>query len=1013
MKTKRLPIMFKRKIGKMEDKYTGVTPAAVQGHIALELNTKTKLRKNQSIAIQSSLDSDFTSGVHFHATGTGKSWIALEIALAFNNRYANKHILWVCEHKSILIEQFARETLIQRGYKHLFDKFIVINYAGRKNSQWVDNVNSAMIWNKPILLVINRAYLVSSNNYQKLRAKFGLVIHDECHSVSNKTTQAFYDFFMKKQEDLRCIGFSATPLSGQKPFDKTLSSYTISDAFKDGIVVKPVIRWVNYSEKLSQLDIIKIFRKDIDILPYKKVIVWCGMIEYAKSMAELWSCAYPQSQICLDTSDDSEEVSEFKGYDEFAKSEGNAFLFCACKHREGSDIKNLDCCVFLDRVQERTAKTFVQCVGRVLRLDKSGKKKYGLIIDVRAKSPIEVCDRMNQYINPGNNSFPWDYSFSYGKFNNKVVKLNQLVLRKSPIVNISKNIACEELSVSEDDLVKRFVRPLPKCDVYLRRLRREMDMIIGKDLGHNIVLALEVLDMTKNMPHVTRGSCGSSLVCYLLGISHVDPVKYKISFARFLNQYRNNLPDIDFDFPHMLRDEVFLKLQLRWPGKIARISNHIHFHKKSAIRQALRDNGVSGFVGKYEINDRLRKLSVKDRQKVIKDAEGLEETFRGYSLHCGGVVFFADGIPESLKLPGKDGIIGQVSLNKEDVARDKNFKIDILSSRALSQLYAAKKYRLIDFYANHDDEATSNLISCGDNIGITLAESPLMRKAMLKIRPKCLDDVAACMAIIRPTAKEARDSLIPVDIDNHIIYDDDAIDFIMRALDCDEDLADKYRRAFAKHDKEVINQLKSSLPKNKQPILKKLSCLRKYGFCKAHAYSYAQLVWQLAYCKAHHPIEFWKATLKNCKSFYRKWVHMYEASCVGVNVLTEMSKSDVSIYSDSRSQKDYTLPLIEQLRRYGYWHMSDDLFIPDCCCRRISGDKVYFNGIIACSRLLSLEPGKDSSVVMSLGIGKGEYIEVTANGKLPNVARMVGCKGNGRLTDLVTMSIECYKFEFY
>jgi len=980
------------------------------------------LRQNQLKAIKSSVDSDFESGVHFHATGTGKSWIALEILLAFRHRYPDKHVLWICEHKSVLVEQFSKQTLRERGYRRVFDEFILIDYAGKKHSEWVDNVNSAMIWKKPILLIVNRAYLVSSNNYTKLRAKFGLVIHDECHSVSNKTTQAFYDYFIKKQDGIKCIGFSATPLSGTVPFDKTLSQYTISDAYKDGVVVKPIIRWVNSSDKLSQVDIIRIFKNNINELPYKKVIVWCGMITYAKHMAELWSCAFPDSLICLDTSEQnlSEDETGFSGYEEFKESENNAFLFCACKHREGSDIRNLDCCVFLDRVQERTAKTFVQCVGRVLRLDKSGRKQYGLIIDVRAKSPIEVCDRMNQYINPGNNTFPWDYSFSYGRINNKLIKFNKLVLLKEPNcsnVTLSSEVVKEgkPFTVTEEDLVKRFVRDVPSDLVYQTRLRRELDMIIGKDLGHNIVLALEVLDMTKNMPHITRGSCGSSLVCYLLGISHVDPVKYRISFARFLNQYRNNLPDIDFDFPHMLRDEVFLKLQLRWPGKIARISNHIHYHKKSAIRQSLRENGVTGFVGKYEINDKLRALGAKERQKVLKDAEQLEDTFRGYSLHCGGVVFFSDGIPEDLKLSTKkDGIIGQVILNKEDVARDKNFKIDILSSRALSQLYSANKYRLIDFYANHDDIATSELISRGDNIGITLAESPLMKKAMLKLRPTCLDDVAACMAIIRPTAKEARDSLIPVSLENHIIYDDDAIEFIMKALGCDEDLADKYRRAFAKHDKKVIEELKKELPKDKRPVLKKLACLRKYGFCKAHAYSYAQLVWQLAYCKAHYPVQFWKAALKHCHSFYRKWVHMYEASCVGVDVLAEIGKRDTSIYADARSKKTFDIPLIEQLRRYGFWQMKDDLFIPDCYCRMERG-MVHFSGIIASSRTLSFEPGKDSSVVIYLGIGKQhiDYIEVTMNGKIPNLSEMVGCRGVGRMTDHITNSIDVVKFEFY
>ena len=70
--------------------------------------------------------------------------------------------------------------------------------------------------------------------------------------------------------------------------------------------------------------------------------------------------------------------------------------------------------------------------------------------------------------------------------------------------------------------------------------------------------------------------------------SYVDPIKYNISFARFINSYRDNLPDIDFDFPHYLRDEVFLKLFQKWGHCVARISNHNYYHEKSALRESLR-----------------------------------------------------------------------------------------------------------------------------------------------------------------------------------------------------------------------------------------------------------------------------------------------------------------------------------------------------------------------------------------------------------------------------------------
>ena len=64
----------------------------------------TMLRNNQSHAIACSIENDFASGVHFQATGTGKSWIALHLALAFNQRYPHANLLWLCEQKSILSE---------------------------------------------------------------------------------------------------------------------------------------------------------------------------------------------------------------------------------------------------------------------------------------------------------------------------------------------------------------------------------------------------------------------------------------------------------------------------------------------------------------------------------------------------------------------------------------------------------------------------------------------------------------------------------------------------------------------------------------------------------------------------------------------------------------------------------------------------------------------------------------------------------------------------------------------
>ena len=85
-------------------------------------------------------------------------------------------------------------------------------------------------------------------------------------------------------------------------------------------------------------------------------------------------------------------------------------------------------------------------------------------------------------------------------------------------------------------------------------------------------------------------------------------------------------------------------------------------------------------------------------------------------------------------------------------------------------------------------------------------------------------------------------------------------------------------------------------------ILKTNGKLRKYSFCKAHAFSYAQLVYKLAYEKVHNRRKFWSSAIRNSKSSYRKWVHLYEASRNGINV-NIMDNKDCSIYAETRKKK--------------------------------------------------------------------------------------------------------------
>ncbi len=958
----------------------------------------TYLRENQRKAINISKENDFLSGIHFHATGTGKSWIALELILEFHKKFPHKNILWMCEQKSILIEQFKDEILKEKKYYHIYDLFHILNYSEVKDKNWTTNVN--LDNNKPLLLIINRSFLVSQCKYKNIEKNIDLIIHDECHSIKNNTTQQFYNYIIEKNKNISCIGFSATPYLEIEPYKNILSEYTIYDAYCDDIIIPPKIKWIESDNYINDYDFLEICKSNIEKLYYKKIIVWCGIIDKCYELAELWKKKFNNFLVAIDTSKENNNL-----FEEFAKKEKNAILFCACKHREGSDIKNLDCCIFLDKVENRNPKTFIQCLGRVLRKDKDNKKEYGLMLDLKASSCIKICDRMNMYLN-SNNGFPWIYDYQEKTINNMQIIEHSLLLRQS-------NISYKKLKdYSIKDVVHKFVTNCPNEEIYHNRLHEELEIIQSKNLSSYLIRAINILELTNFIPHVTRGSCGSSLVCYLLGISNVDPVKYNISFARFLNEFRDNLPDIDFDFPHYLRDEVFLKLELEWPNQVARISNHVHWHEKSALREAIRKIGINKQIPKEELHKFISSLSKSKQNEIKKHQEELENTFRHYSLHCGGIVFFHEGVPEELVLNKKT--LNQIVYDKNDVSKTKNFKIDILSSRGISQLIGIVG-KHIDFNDCPYDEKTYQLLQSGNNIGITLAESPLMRKALLMIKPKSIDDIAICLAIIRPAAKDTRCEVNDIDYGSKFIFDDDAITLLSKYLDIDHGLADKFRRNISKNkwneeDELLYNNLLDKLSEDEQnDLLMELKNLRLYSFCKSHSYSYAQLVYKLAYQKAHQPKEFWSSTLKNVSSSYRKWVHLYEAFRHGVDINHIINKNkSCSIYAEARRKNFDNLSNVEQLKRFGYWDMQPNKFFDNCYFYK-KGEEYLYGGLIASVRVLNTKP---RVMVCYVGVSPGKFIEVIIKNKYMKPSQY-GVKGRATLKNDIEQTYNAHIACFY
>lgn len=527
----------------------------------------------------------------------------------------------------------------------------------------------------------------------------------------------------------------------------------------------------------------------------------------------------------------------------------------------------------------------------------------------------------------------------------------------------------------------KFIRKCPDIDEYKSRLEKELDLIVKKNFTTYILQVCEILDLVGDIPHIIRGSSGSSLVCWLLGITTIDPVANSICFSRFINEYRNSMPDIDMDFPHNQRNKIFKKIFDKWPN-VVRISNYVCYQEKGSIRKALKDMGVKGKVDKSKCN--LNYWKDKDKKKeLISRVKDIKGEFKNYSLHCGGIIFFSN--PTDMD---KYKIINrQILLDKVNVESEGFFKIDVLANRGLSQLIKIDSKPLENY--DFTDKKTIELLQSGNNIGLTFIESPGMRKILSSLKPKSIMDIAKCLALIRPGSSSKQADTIE-DLDQEIIFDDDAIKYIQDLLGCTEDKADSVRRLYSKGNSIDIGQFELELFGSDDTIdidgiSNKLINLRKYSFCKSHALSYAYLVWALAYHKANNPKKFWKSTLKNNHSMYRRWVHIREAICSGVKITC-----------------DNTIDNLTHFYKYGFWLGNDFIDCQRMYVNIIDDNKntCEFRGLIATSKYYKKYNNKTKSydlvTFITIGYSNHIYIDLVVKGWVKTKHQNI-CSGKGKL----------------
>ncbi len=486
-------------------------------------------------------------------------------------------------------------------------------------------------------------------------------------------------------------------------------------------------------------------------------------------------------------------------------------------------------------------------------------------------------------------------------------------------------------------LLSLIKKEIPNDPIYINRLFREIKLIIKFNFTEVFLQVSMILELTKGIPHIIRGSAGSCLLCYLMDITNIDPIKENITLSRFMHKNRKDIPDIDIDFPSHLRDEIYKKIFNEWENRVARISNYVMYKQKSALREAIRQEGYRKRIPKnFDITEIFS--DPKKIEQINKKKNELLGKMRCYSLHCGGIVIFNEKVPDDLVLMRKSQSdnITQIKLNKDDTERMNYIKIDILSNRGLSQLMGISNDKSLIRPLNEyplDCPKTLEIFKNGDVIGLTHSESRAMCKVYKTMQPKTIKEIAIAIALIRPAAAKGyqkadflRDYSIYKRSNSYIIFDDDATLFLKKILKCDSSTADNYRRAFAKNKKkeknECIKLIKQNIDDEERVdiIVKRLEQLEYYSFCKSHAYSYAQLIWALAYCKANNPLEFWCSTLNNNNSSYRKWVHFREAHKAGL--ILYLGSKPLTLNNNKlipTKYYSYNNDIVYQYKKYGYW----------------------------------------------------------------------------------------------
>jgi hypothetical protein len=430
--------------------------------------------------------------------------------------------------------------------------------------------------------------------------------------------------------------------------------------------------------------------------------------------------------------------------------------------------------------------------------------------------------------------------------------------------------------------------------VYGKRFLEEVERVERGQFWGSLIFAAQAVRLARLdpiIPHICRGSAGSSLLCYLVGITNIDPVKHGISLSRFLSGGRDKPPDIDLDFPAECRAEMWARLRGRFGDRLGFVATKLRYRKRGALREALRRCSIpfEFWLASSPV------ISEDQRQRVMEVAQSLEGEVYGLSRHCGGIVFFPKGIPGKYLSARNKEPFSQLILDKEELEETGFGKLDVLSNYGLSHLRYMQERDAVGF-EKLEDSRIGEVFSRGNTWGIIQAESPAMRKLLMTLKVSSEHALTLALGLIRPAVAVGGRTHKPAAVGRNplerlLVYEDDVAEFLSVILGSGMSLGEYSRRILAKGGQEAkkllsdVGRIVNKKGRDKilfrgrywswTEIKKQLGLASAYSFCKAHATAYGQVAWALASYKASNPSLFWEGFLNTSirSSMYLPWVH--------------------------------------------------------------------------------------------------------------------------------------------